>query len=313
MNMWLKGDNPNLTSGVVRGGEDIDARNGIITNHTAGTFNNLTVNKVKITGIYLRGIYASSGGTFNFNHDTITNVQGEGASIAMFNFGGSGVMSYNKVTSANDAISANWSKGISFVGNKVTKSDSGIHTDNNGGSGGEADKIVGNKVSECTTDGYGVWVFAPYVSATVENNKISGCAVGLAAFGSQVSGQGPTFASNKVDGTGATVSEGQTYGAYLTTDLLGFGFGDLTATLNVNKIENFGTGVLVTQESGGQANVTGSSNTIKGNGTGANGEPGTSVNLEKNWWGCKDGPNNDPKCDTATGTVDYTPWLAAKP
>ena len=71
--------------------------------------------------------------------------------------------------------------------------------------------------------------------------------------------------------------------------------------------------MLVTQESGGQANVNGSSNTIKGNGTGATGETGTNVNLEKNWWGCKQGPNNDPKCDTATGTVDYTPWLTAKP
>ncbi len=32
----LEGDNPTLTSGVVRGGKDIDARNGIITNHAAG-------------------------------------------------------------------------------------------------------------------------------------------------------------------------------------------------------------------------------------------------------------------------------------
>src|SRR5450631_3419288 len=28
--LWLKGDNPTLTSGVIVGGEDIDARNGII-------------------------------------------------------------------------------------------------------------------------------------------------------------------------------------------------------------------------------------------------------------------------------------------
>jgi pectin methylesterase-like acyl-CoA thioesterase len=103
-NLRLQGDNPNLTSGVVVGGEDIDARNGIITNHAVGVYNNLTVSKVKITGIYLRGIYASSGGSFNFNHDKISNVQGEAASIAMFNFGGSGVMANNVVSSANDAI-----------------------------------------------------------------------------------------------------------------------------------------------------------------------------------------------------------------
>ncbi len=317
----VEGDNPGLTSGVVVGGKDIDARNGIITNHLAGKYTGLTVSKVTVADVYLRGIYAStSGGTFNFNHDTVENVQAENASIAMFAFEGSGVMEDNKVSNANDAISANWSKGISFIGNKITKSESGVHTDNNGGSGGSADLIKGNKVSECKTGGYGVWVFAPYVSATVEGNKVSGCAIGLAAFGSQVSGQGPTFTANKVDGTGATVTEGLTYGAYITTDLLGFEFGDVTATLSKNQIENYGVGVFVTQTSptgedkaGGQATVSGADNTIKGNTAGATGEPGTSVNLANNWWGCKQGPNNSPKCDSATGTVAYTPWLTAKP
>ena len=93
----LEGDNPALTSGVVVGGKDIDARNGIITNHEAGTYNNLTVSKVKVSDVYLRGMYASSGGTFDFNHDTVENVQAEEASIAMFAFGGSGTMSHNKV------------------------------------------------------------------------------------------------------------------------------------------------------------------------------------------------------------------------
>lgn len=315
----VEGDNPALTSGVVVGGKDIDARNGIITNHLAGTYNGLTVSKVTVADIYLRGIYASSGGTFDFNHDTVENVQAEEQSIAIFAFEGSGVMEDNKVTAANDAISANWSKGTSFIGNKITKSGSGIHTDNNGGSGGSADQIKGNQVSECKANGYGIFVFAPYVSATVEGNKVSGCAVGLAAFGSQASGQGPSFVENKVDGSGATVTEGQTEGAYITTDLLGFEYGDVNATLLRNSIEHFGTGVLVTQttptageEAGGQATVSGTDNVIKDNGTGANGEPGTSVNLANNWWGCKQGPSS-AKCDSATGTVAYTPWLTANP
>ena len=122
------------------------------------------------------------------------------------------------------------------------------------------------------------------------------------------------------NGEGATVSEGLTYGAYITTDLLGFEFGDVTATLSGNSIQNFDTGVLVTQTSptgedkaGGQATVSGSNNVIQHNATGAEGEPGTSVNLADNWWGCKKGPGNSPKCDSATGTVAYTPWLTAKP
>ncbi len=307
----LEGNNPTLSSGVVRGGVDIDARNGIITNHVAGTYNNLNVSKVKVSDVYLRGIYASSGGTFNFNHDTVENVQGEGASIAMFNFGGSGRMEANKVTNANDAISANWSTGTEFLTNVIVKSGSGIHTDNN--EGGLADVIRGNNVRECTIDGYGIWVFAPYVSATVESNKIYGCSVGLAAFGGAVLGEGPTFRSNTVNGTGAATT-GTTYGAYLTTDQLAYGFGNLTATLTKNKFSHFNTGMFVTQTNGGQATVTASpENSFWANQTGADGEPGTTVNAKEDWWGCTKGPNKGGTCNTALGTVTYTPFLAYKP
>lgn len=319
--LWLKGDNPNLTSGVVVGGEDIDARNGIITNHELGTYNNLTVSKVKVTGIYLRGIYASSGGSFNFNHDTVENVQGEEQSIAMFDFGGSGEMSHNKVSNANDAISANWLTGTKFLDNTITKSGSGIHTDNNGGSGGSADLIEDNKVSECDTNGYGIFVFVPYVSATVNSNKISGCSVGLAAYGSEVSGQGPAFSNNLVNGTGAPTSGGGgTYGAYLTTDQLGYAYGNLTATLTGNTFEHFNTGLLVTQTSptpgqsaGGQATVTASGNSFSFDGIGADGETGTTVEGKENWWGCAAGPNQGGRCNTAIGTVTFSPWLTVQP
>jgi hypothetical protein len=239
----------------------------------------------------------------------------------MFNFGGAGVMSHNKVVSANDAISANWSRGTSFLDNKISKSGSGVHTDNNGGSGGTADLIEGNKVTECKSGGYGIFVFAPYLNATVASNKVLGCAVGLAAFGSQATGAGPTFSNNSLDGTGATTTDpAGTYGAYLTTDLLGFGFGDVNVTLSHNSFQHFGTGVLVTQTSpspeqpaGGQATVGAANNTIHSNTVGANGGPSTVFEAQNNWWGCKGGPNSGPKCDTATGTTNYTPWLTAKP
>ncbi len=312
----LEGDNPALTSGHVVAGKDIDARNGIITNHEAGTYNNLTVTRVIVDDIYLRGIYASSGGTFDFNHDTVQNVQAEEASIAMFAFEGSGVMEDNRVSEANDAISANWSKGTQFIHNKITKSGSGVHTDNNGGSGGSADLIKENKISECKPNGYGIFVFVPYVSATVEGNKIEGCTVGLAAFGGAVSGQGPTFAGNKVDDENPT---GETVGAYITTDQLGYEFGDVTATLRGNVLTGANVGLLVTQTSptpgqpaGGQATVNAKGNSIYKNTTGATGEPGTVVEAENSWWGCKQGPAN-AKCNPVTGTVSYTPWLVSKP
>ena len=98
--LTLDGDNPTLTSGVVVGGADLDARNGIITDHNAGTFNGLEVHHVTVQNIYLRGIYASSGGTFNFHDNTVQNVQADPASIAIFNFGGAGTISRNVVTAA---------------------------------------------------------------------------------------------------------------------------------------------------------------------------------------------------------------------
>jgi hypothetical protein len=157
-------------------------------------------------------------------------------------------------------------------------------------------------------------VFAPYLSATVDSNMIKGCSVALAAYGSQLSGQGPTFSDNNLNGCGAkTTDPNGTYGAYPTTDLLGFGFGDLTGTLTGNSFEHFGTGTFVTQASGGVATVTAHNNSFHNNGTGANGDTGTSVNAVNNWWGCKQGPNMGGDCDTAIRTVQFRPWLTKKP
>jgi hypothetical protein len=317
--MTLNGSNTNLVGGEEVGGVKVDARNGIITNHLAGSYSNLRVSHVKVANVYLRGIYQSSENTFMFSRNIVENVQGSAASIGMFSFGSSGVFEGNKVTKTNDAISSNWSKGITFVANTITSSASGVHTDNNGGFGGLPDLIKGNKVSACTTDGYGVWVFAPFVSATVIENRVKGCAVGLAAFGSQVSEQGPKFVNNVANGKGAKATS-PTAGAYLTTDLLGFGFGDLTATLEGNTLEHYATGMLVTQTkptegpAGGQATVTaGANNQFVLDTVGANGEEKTVVTANEDWWGCAEGPNNAPPCTSAIGTVKVESFLTAKP
>ena len=318
-NITLEGANPALAgSGTLVDGARINARNGIIDDYLVGDFNNLTVSNVIVRDIYLRGIEVTydnvPGQTFTLTHNTVTNVQADPSSVAMLNFGDSGVMSYNTVTNANDAISANWSTGTQFLDNRISKSGSGIHTDNNGGSGGIADTIQGNSVSACTKDGYGIWVFVPYVSATVENNSVKGCYVGLGVYGSGVSGQGPTFSDNVVNGTGATTSDlSGTYGAYVTTDQLGYGPANVNASLTGNSFQSFTTGLFVTQTTGGQATVTASpNNSFLRDKTGANGGTGTVVNATHDWWGCSKGPNT-PGCSTAIGTVLYKPWLTTKP
>ncbi len=327
--LTLDGDNPSLTSGIVVGGADLDARNGIITNHLVGTWNNLTVSNVMVKNVYLRSIYASSGGTFNFHDNTVTNVQADPASIAMFNFGGSGMMANNTVSFANDAISSNHSSGVQFLNNTVTHSGSGVHTDNAGDGGGTADLIQGNSVTHCQTDGYGIFVFVPYLAPTVRDNEVHGCTVGLAAFGQ--GGPGPVttvFSDNTLNGASASSSDlSNSMGVIVSTDILGFGSTDVTASFTDNVIRHFNAGVYVEQHcelfasvfpgdclagTPTQATATLHNNVIKGNDTGANGLPGTIVNAENNWWGCKKGPNR-PGCDTAIGTVDFTPWLTRPP
>lgn len=322
--MRLEGANPSLAGkGVKVGGQEVNARNGIIENYNAGKFEGLTVSKVKVTDIYLRGIYASAEDKkFNFNHDTVENVQAEEASIAMFSYASSGVFESNKVSNANDAISSNWSFGVKYLKNTITKSGSGVHTDNNGGFGGGsvADTIEGNTVHECKSNGYGIFVFVPYLSATVNANKVTGCSVGLAVYGGAVSGEGPTFTANTVNGTGAPTT-GATYGVYLTTDQLSYEYGNMTAMLSGNTISHFDIGMFVTQSNptpgqpaGGQATVTATpNNSFLANGSGAVGEPGTKVNAKEDWWGCTAGPNHGHACQTVTGTVEYMPFLAAKP
>ena len=323
--LTLDGDNPNLTSGVVAGGADLDARNGIITNHLLGRFNNLTLAHVTVRNVYLRGLYASSGGTFDFHDDVVRNVQADPASIAMFNFGGAGAMTDNVVVDAADAISSNHSRGVSFLRNVVERSASGVHTDNAGDGGGTADLIQWNHVSRCTPDGFGVWVFVPYISPVVKDNLVTGCAVGLAAFG-QGSAVTTSFTDNVVSGQGAATSAPSTsLGVVVSTDILGFGSTDVSASFAGNIITKFSTGIYVEQQcelyggffpgdcaTPGQATAQFRSNIVNGNAVGANGLPGTTVDAERNWWGCSQGPNH-PGCDSALGTVDFTPWLTRPP
>ena len=121
-NLQLEGDNPALASGVTAGGADLDARNGIITDYRLGTaFDNVTVTNVRVSDVYLRGIYSADGGSFSFTRNRVDNVQADPASIAIFTFGGSGVIAGNSVTNASDAIAANWSRGTQFLDNDVSE------------------------------------------------------------------------------------------------------------------------------------------------------------------------------------------------
>ncbi len=324
-NLRIEGANPNLTGGVMVGGASVNARNGIVDDfrNYPTVYDGLTVQDVIMSDIYHRGIYEASGGSgFRFVDNTVSNVQGSAESVAIFNFGGSGLIEGNTVSAANDAISANWSGGTQFLDNTVVDSGSGIHTDNSGWSG-TPDVIEGNTIENCTTGGYGIFTYAQDGVVTVSNNVVRGCYVGLAVFGSALApgsatGVSTAFVGNMVSGRGAkTTDPTGTYGVYIVTDVLYYGYANASATLTGNSISGFGTGFFASQTvadpisqlgpPAGDVVVTANNNNIVRNDVGANGETGVTVDATSNWWGCSSGPGHNG-CDSATG-VSFEPWL----
>lgn len=271
------------------------ARDGIIEDYNSGVFNNTVVYNTTVQNIWLRGIYASSGGTGFFFHDNIvSNVQADPESVAMFNFGGSGIMSNNVVSAASDALSANWSTGTQFLNNTVSNSASAVHTDNSSG----PDVISGNSASVMQPNAYGFWVFAPYGNIVIENNTASSCAVGLASAG-QSAATTPLFINNQVT-AGSGVGS---IGAYETTSLFGFGYTNVSSAFEGNTIQGTTYGFYLEDQSTNNfaATIT-QDNVVTGNqyGVYATGSP-ESVKIENT-----DLRNNSTAAIYATGgaTVD---------
>lgn len=260
----LDGNHPALSSSITCGGVDIDARNGVVENFYAGTFNNLEVYDTTIRNIYLRGLYPGSGGSgFSLHDNTVANVQCDSQSIAIMNYGGSGTIEANTVSASNGAIVTQYSQGTAILTNTVNTSSGGIHSDNNGVSGGSADLLQGNTVT-CPTGGWGVWVFAPALTVTVEDNEAYGCAVGLAAARSNATpAPDVVFNANVVDGQ----SVAGAVGVYVTTDGFGWGSEDVSALFNANQIQNTETAFYLEHQSGYALTSTLEGNTVGSNTT----------------------------------------------
>jgi hypothetical protein len=307
--LTVDGDNPSLTSGVVRGGADLDARNGITQDVSLGRLDGLVVEDVTVKNIYLRGIHASSGGSFRFAGNRVSNVQGDERSIAMFASAATGEMVDNVVQDANDAISANHSRGILFADNRVRRAGSGIHTDNSGEVTLFPDRILNNVIEGCE---WGIFVFVPYVAPTVANNRVSGCDVGFAAFG-QGAPVRTRFAFNRSIDTDV--------GFYVTDDQLGYGANDVAVAIEDNVIDG---GIQLDTTAGRVVDAQVVCNRVDGvvadTSAGrieANAITGTfsstgPIDARGNWWGCPTGPNT-AGCATVTGPALVTPFLTRRP
>jgi hypothetical protein len=331
--LTIDGDNPELTSGVTSDGADLDARNGILTNadHAARPFHGLKVHDVTVKNVYLRGIFASSGGTFEFTGNTIQNVQASPYSICMFNRFGSGTMAGNSASGCGDAFSSNWSTGVQFLDNVVTNSGSAVHTDN--AQGPTPDLIAGNQATAMKADSYGFWVFSASVAPTVRDNIADGVTVGLGAFGAGATAI--LFEDNAVD----CGDRAGSLGMWVSTTLFGWGSRASGATMAGNVVTNCEVGLSVQAEAGYTAVLAATGNTvvggatagvvledattngtydvelhhnrIAGNGVGVSNPTGQAVDAAFNWWGCNAGPGGDGElgpCDTVSGAT-FAPWL----
>lgn len=309
--LGIDGDNPALPGGIDVHGANVDARNGIIEDFNAGTFNGTQITSVLVKNVWLRGIYFSSGGSgFQANLNTVRNVAGGTASIGIYNFGGAGRIVNNGVYDCADGIAANHSRGTQITSNAVSSSASGIHTDNAGDSAGSiADVISSNAVLNGGAGSYGIFVFVPFLAPAVYSNTVTGEEVGLAMFGQGVPAIATTFDHNEVDGQSLPNS----IGFYATTDELGFGTADTNVNAASNDLLHCAEGVHIDQPAN-TITVRLAANRIVGNLLSLNNTGTSTVDATDDWWGCNYGPGaGGPGCAAApagvTGPATTNPWL----
>lgn len=265
--LTVDGDNPQLTSGLVFGGADMDARDGIIDDWPAGVFDDLHVSYVTVRNVFLRGIQAGSGGKGLLIEDChVSNVNGHFGSMAIANILGAGDIVRNTVEDSNAGILANASAGTRFLHNRVRRSGVGVETDYAGAAGGVSDLMEGNVVSDCTGDlyGYGMEIYVPTLAVTARGNQVQGCKGGFyvqaAATGAGVN----PLSDNVLVGDASAGS----IGLLVTTDSMSpDGILDVAASSTGDRIRGFETGVLV-RSNGASASLAVSGDVIIGNATG---------------------------------------------
>ena len=321
--LTVDGDNPGLTSGIVRNGADVDARNGIIINGPLGPFDNFTVHHCTVKNTYLRGIYAynPARAAINLHHNAVDNIGGDSYySIGIFSRQATGTVSDNTVSRCPDAISANWSHGLQFLNNIVAECGSGVHTDNSGELSGDVPdllqgNIVSSGVSFDSSPTYGVWAFSPYRTVSLQGNTVSGVDMGLALYGQGAPAGGATFSGNTVDGQ----SRAGAKGAFVTTALVGWGaWTNVAATFTGNTIRSCADAIYIEDPNGFTADVAAHNNDLSGNTAyGIHNTAAAATNATCNYWGAASGPAhaNNP---LGTGVpvsdnVTFSPWSSATP
>jgi hypothetical protein len=301
--LTLDGDSPTLTPLGT-----LDARNGVITNFTAGNWNGLRVNGCVVRNIYLRGIYAAgtSGSSGHlFANNTVDNVNGLYLQSAA-------AMYYAATGDAFNNVVSNSSLGIFFQAgsdgtadsNIVMNCDVGIGANNNNA----ATSISYNAIYDCGNGG-GIQLIMSQFPTDVGYNTLSQCTTGVVVYGGN-----PAYRQdihhNEVIGTDLVVSTG----VYASTDVSPYGFSPVSAILRNNKISEHGFGVVLAEHPAAQTNLmdviiggaAADMDSLFGNGVQELllQDCNDNINARFNYWGVVE-------CDSIEGRIYHKPDLAS--
>jgi hypothetical protein len=228
--MSFEGDNPNI-------GGAIDARGGVVTDFTAGSFNGLVVANCQVSDVVYRGLYAAAGGSgHRFLSNRVTNVQQVFLdSVGIFFFGAVGEARDNDVEDCSIGIGFQSGGGGMIADNRIAGCDLGVLA--NGSS-----SPVTIAQNDIDASEQGVQGIAVNTAVTVQENTTTGCTTGLTLFGL---------------GSGSFVADGNTFdaqslpgssGIFASTDVSPFGFGDLHLLAKKNVLRNNETAIALFED-----------------------------------------------------------------
>ncbi|MCK4224535.1 MAG: right-handed parallel beta-helix repeat-containing protein [candidate division Zixibacteria bacterium] len=227
------GDNPSLTPVGT-----LDARNGIISNHTLGDWDGLTVTSCTVKNIYLRGIYASAQTSVTDIHlanNTVYNANGVSMqSAGIMLWGGSGVVDNNMCTNSSLGICLQAGSDGMVESNELDSCELGIVVNGNS----HETVIHRNLVSNSDQGIQTIGINAPVLILV---DTLRNCDYGLVLYGL---GNGTTNVQESIiDGLGAPWA----VGVYASTNVSPWGVGDVRGNFRNNQIINSWIGIVLNE------------------------------------------------------------------
>lgn len=225
----FNGDNPALPAAK-------DARGGIITDYSLGTFNGIEVRNCGVRNVVYRGIYLAAGGTghsvLNCNVTNVNDVPLD--SVGIFFYGAQGVASGCVADNCSVGLGFQAGGGGTFNANRAMNCDLGLLAN-----GSQVPVAFNNNI--ISDSDQGMQVIAVSTAVTVAGNHVTGCGTSLTLFG--LGTGSTTVTANTFDGGGVA----GTQGIFASTDVSPWGYGNLTFDAASNHLLNNDIGVVLSE------------------------------------------------------------------